>query len=495
MTAPPNKPVSPAKGGFIAALKKSFTSKVPAKDRVPFLQKLAYGLGGPIEGTAVWVPQSNLTPVFNIGLGMNPALLGLILMFWRAWDCFADPIFGNMSDNARTPWGRRRPFIVIGAILTGLTLPIMWWSPQGLSETGLFYWLLVSGLLFYSFFPLWAMPYYSLSMEMSPDYDERTNITSYRCYAQQFFGLFAAWILAWAASPLFSRLHDNKPDLVNGMRYISLVLAVITIIFGVLPGLFVKERYYEKETSKQPREPLLKGIKQTLSTRPFLWLLLIVTFGNFGFGLVGVLGFYVNAYYVCDGNIQLATEIQGVKSTLLFLPNLLTIPFCTWLTARYGKKFLLYLTAASGLLGNISIYFLYTPAHPWLQILPALLLAPMSQGPWLILPAMQADVADYDELFTSQRREGSFSAIFSWTLKAQGTVVNGLSGLVLIWTGFAIANGPHQSQAVLDHLKNYYIWIPVASLLLYLFAISRYELTRGRMQEIRRELEQRRGVI
>jgi GPH family glycoside/pentoside/hexuronide:cation symporter len=472
-----------------------FKSKVPPKDQVPFLQKIAYGLGGPIEGTAVWVPQSNLTPVFNIGLGMNPALLGLILMIWRGWDCFADPIVGNISDNARTPWGRRKPFIVLGAILTGVTLPLMWWSPQGLNQNQLFYWLLVSGLLFYSFFPIWAMPYYSLSMEMSPDYDERTNITSYRCYAQQFFGLFAAWILAFAASPIFGDVHDNKPNLVNGMRYISLALAFITIFFGVLPGLFVKERYYEKDASKQAKEPLLRGIKQTLSTRPFLWLLIIVICGNFGFGLVGILGFYVNAYYVCDGNLALATEIQGVKSTLLFLPNLLTIPLCTWLTAKYGKKFLLYVTAASGLLGNISIYFFYTPSHPWLQILPALLLAPMGQGPWLILPAMQADVADYDELFTGQRREGSFSAIFSWTLKAQGTIVNGLSGLVLVWTGFAIEKGPHQPLYVLDNLKSYYIWIPVISLILYIFAISRYELTRGRMNEIRKELELRRGEI
>ena len=472
-----------------------FASKIPAKDRVPFLQKLAYGLGGPIEGTAVWVPQSNLTPVFNIGLGMNPALLGLILMIWRGWDCFADPIVGNISDNARTPWGRRKPLIVAGAVLTALTLPLMWWAPHGLGQTQLFYWLLVSGLLFYSFFPIWGMPYYSLAMEMTPDYDERTNITAYRCYAQQFFGLFSAWILAFAASPAFSLLHENKPDLVNGMRYVSLVLAVITIVLGVLPGIFVKERYYAKETSKQAKEPLLRGIKQTLSTRPFLWLLTIVTCGTFGFGLVGILGFYVNAYYVCKGDIALAAEIQGVKSTLLFLPNLLTIPFCTWLTSKYGKKFLLYVTAASGLAGNLSILVFYTPTHPWLQIIPALLLAPMSQGPWLILPAMQADVADYDELFTQQRREGSFSAIFSWTLKAMGTIVNGLSGLVLVWTGFAIANGAHQPQSVLDNLRYYYVWIPVVFLLLYVYAISRYELTRERMREIRAELESRRGVI
>lgn len=472
-----------------------FRSRVPEKDRVPFWQKVAYGLGGPVEGTAIWIPQGNLTPVFNIALGMNPALLGIVLMLWRIYDAVADQVMGNISDNARTRWGRRRPFIVAGAVLTGLTMPLIWWMPAGLAEWQMFAWLLMGGLVFYTCFSIWAMPYYSLQLEMSPDYNERTNITAYRAYAQQLLQVAASWVLALVSLPVFSRLPDAQPDLVNGMRYVSIGLGALTIVLGVLPGLFVKERYYEKETSKQAKQPLVKGLKQTLSTRPFLWIILIVFTKTFGVGLVATIGFYLNAYYACRGDLVLATTISGVIGTVLFAPNLLSIPLCTWIANRWDKRTLLYVTVVSGILGSLSVYLFVTPVNPWLQLIPALLTGPIGIGLWLVVPSMQADVADYDELMTGIRREGSFSAVFSWTFKASSALTGGLSGIILVWTGFAIHQGADQAPHVLTNLKLFYIWIPIVFLVFCLFAINRYPLTRLRMAEIRSELERRRGAI
>lgn len=474
---------------------KSFKSKVPQKDRVPFWQKVAYGLGGPVEGTANWIPTQNLTPVFNIGLRLSPALLGIITMVWRGWDAFSDPVMGNISDNTRTRWGRRRPFIVLGAILTGLTMPLMWWAPRGMGESMTFVWLPVAGILFYTCFTIWSMPYYSLYLEMTPDYDERTNITAYRAFPQQILQLFSGWILAGASLAIFGTNIDGSPDLVNGMRYISIALGIATICLGVLPGLFVKERYYAKETSHQVKQKLLPSLKQTLTTRPFLVVLGIVFTKSFGFGMVNTLGFYVNAYYVCQGDIKLAATINGVKTTRLFAPNLLAIPICTWLTSRYGKKFILYLVAASGLIGNLSIYLFYTPENPWLQLIPPLLIGPLSTGMWLIVPAMQADVTDYDELQTGVRREGSFSAVFSWIFKVSGTLTGGLGGILLVATGFDVAHGADQPGHVLLNLRNLYICIPMIFLILNIIFISCYTLSRKKMAEIRTELESRRGII
>ncbi|SDT94824.1 glycoside/pentoside/hexuronide:cation symporter, GPH family [Verrucomicrobium sp. GAS474] len=469
--------------------------KIPEKDRVPFWQKVAYGLGGPVEGTAIWIPQGNLTPVFNIALGLNPALLGIVLMCWRIWDAAADQVMGNFSDNARTRWGRRKPFIVLGAILTALTMPVIWWMPHGLPEWQMFAWLLLGGILFYSCFSIWAMPYYSLQLEMSPDYNERTNITAYRAYAQQFLQLAGGWILALASLPIFSRLPGGAPDLANGMRYISLGLAALTLVLGVLPGLFVRERYYAKEASRQPKEPLWQGLKQTLSTRPFLWIITIVFTKTFGFGLIGTLGFYLNAYYACGGDLHLATKIGGVIATALFAPNLLAIPLCTWIANRWDKKTLLYITVLSGLCGSLSVSVFVTPAHPWLQVIPPLLMGPVGIGLWLVVPSMQADVADYDEWMGGKRREGSFSAVFSWTLKATTALSGGLSGVLLVLCGFK--SGPHAAQDphVLATLKLFYIGTPLLFLIVSLFAISRYPLTREKVAEIRAALEARRGVI
>ncbi|HEX4085771.1 MAG TPA: MFS transporter [Chthoniobacteraceae bacterium] len=486
---------SPGLPGLRARFRKLFESTVTPADRVPFWQKVAYGLGGPVEGAAVWIPQTNLMPVFNVGLGISPAALGAVVMLWRAWDACADLVTGNLSDNARTRWGRRRPFIVLGALLTGLTMPLIWWAPQGMGELAACAWILISGMIFYACFSLWAMPYYSLQLEMTPDYNERTNVTAYRAFAQQIMNLLAGWVLALAACPLLSRHADHSPDLVNGMRYISIALGLLTIALGVLPGLFVPERYYRKDASKQSAENIWTGLKQTFSRKPFLWILAIVFSKTFGFGIVNALTFYLNAFYVCRGDIKLATAIAGVSSTLLFAPNLFAIPLCTWIASRMGKHILLYVTVAFGILGSLSVYPCVTPAHPWLQVIPSLLIGPIGIGLWLVIPSMQADVADYDELITCQRREGSFSAIFSWCLKASNALTSGFGGIVLVLMGFKIANGANQSPRVLENLKLLYIWAPVLFLSFCLFAISRYDLTRERMREIRNELEARRGAI
>jgi GPH family glycoside/pentoside/hexuronide:cation symporter len=191
----------------------------------------------------------------------------------------------------------------------------------------------------------------------------------------------------------------------------------------------------------------------------------------------------------------LATTITGVSSTLLFAPNLFAIPLCTWLSNYFGKRTMLYLTVLSGIIGSLSMYVFVTPAHPWLQIIPSLLIGPIGIGLWLVVPSMQADIADYDELMTGQRREGSFSAVFSWTVKATNALTSGVGGVLLLLIGFNIKHGGEQEPHVLAHLKLVSIWIPIAFLILSLFAIRRYDLTRERMLDIRRQLESRRGTV
>ncbi len=108
------------------------------------------------------------------------------------------------------------------------------------------------GHTFYSCFSVWAMPYYSLQLEMSPDYNERTNITAYRAYAQQFIQLASGWILALAALPIFSRLADGKPDMANGMRYISIGLGILTIVLEFSPVSLSRSAITKRTPASSP---------------------------------------------------------------------------------------------------------------------------------------------------------------------------------------------------------------------------------------------------
>ena len=96
-------------------------------------------------------------PIFNIGFGINAAVLGVIAMVFKAWDAVLNPYVGNFSDNLRTRWGRRRPLIVIGAISTALVLPSVWWIPESFSQTTVIIFLVIYGLLLFTAYTIWEI--------------------------------------------------------------------------------------------------------------------------------------------------------------------------------------------------------------------------------------------------------------------------------------------------------------------------------------------------
>jgi GPH family glycoside/pentoside/hexuronide:cation symporter len=103
-------------------------------DRIPFRLKLVYGLGAFVNNLLA-AASGGMMIVLNLGLGMNPALVGLLGALPRLWDAFIDPVMGYVSDNTRTRWGRRRPYIFIGAISVGIVFALLWQLPPGRSES------------------------------------------------------------------------------------------------------------------------------------------------------------------------------------------------------------------------------------------------------------------------------------------------------------------------------------------------------------------------
>src|SRR6185436_14124928 len=135
-------------------------------------------------------------PYFNIGMGMSPAILSLILVIFQIWNAFMDPIMGNLSDNTRTRWGRRRPYMVVGAVVTACIYPFIWRAPFSWGETGAMIYLIGIGLLFYTSFSVWAMPYYALQIELTPNYDERTRLSAWITFFGKISSLGSSWTLA-----------------------------------------------------------------------------------------------------------------------------------------------------------------------------------------------------------------------------------------------------------------------------------------------------------
>ena len=468
-------------------------SSIARDDRIPLLQKIMFSAGGTIDYVATILSTSVLwMPYFNIGLGLDPALLGIVLMILRGWDAFIDPVMGNLSDNARTRWGRRRPFMVSGAILTAALFPALWRVPPQWGATGQAAYLVGVGVIFFTCYSSWSMPYFGLQLELTPNYDERTRLAAWMAFCGKFTGLMGGWILAILTSRIFADPVTGKPNIVHAVQVCSWFIAAFILVVGLLPPLFVKERYYEAETKHQSRDPFWQSIRESAHCLP-LWLLIGISFFLvLGSTFSAVLGQYMNIYFVNAGKLAHASVIGGWISSAMFITGILTLPFWTWMGEKFDKKILVSVLLAGSMAGHLLNLVCLRPGYPYLQLIPALFSSFVLSAVWLFLPSMKGDVADYDELKTSRRREGALNAFYSWFIKAALTLAAGTAGIAIHFSHFSAAVIA-QPPEVLQRMKLLYLGVPLLFWSATLFFIWHYPLNRQRMAEIRTELEARRG--
>ena len=204
-------------------------------DRIPFHLKVVYGLGAFVNNLLA-AASGGMMIVLNLGLGMNPALVGLLGALPRLWDAFIDPVMGYISDNTRTRWGRRRPYIFIGAIAVGIVFALLWQLPPGKSESFYFWYFLLGSLLFYLAYTVFAAPWVGLGYELTPDYHERTRLMGVQNFIGQLAYVIAPWFLLIMQS---ERLFDG---MVDGAAGLAIVIGICVMAIGVLPAIFLRER-------------------------------------------------------------------------------------------------------------------------------------------------------------------------------------------------------------------------------------------------------------
>ncbi|MCU0624391.1 MAG: MFS transporter, partial [Gemmatimonadaceae bacterium] len=208
------------------------------QDRIPFAHKVAYGLGAFVNNTLA-AAIGGMIIILNLGLGMNPALVGLAGALPRVTDALTDPIMGFVSDSTRSRWGRRRPYIFAGAILSGLTYAALWLLPDGRSELFYFWWFTIGSTIFYLGYTIFATPWVALGYELTPDYHERTRLMG----VQNFIGQ-----IAYLISPWFLWIMTNKTWFATpkaGAAGLALAIGAVAIVVGVIPAIILRERHLD----------------------------------------------------------------------------------------------------------------------------------------------------------------------------------------------------------------------------------------------------------
>lgn len=412
------------------------------EDRVPWVQLIAYGMGGLIPVALFNIAVQLIGLLGNISLGLSAFWLGTIMIIPRLWDALSDPIVGHMSDNTRTRWGRRRPYILVGGIAVALSFVAMWWVPRGEWIRNVFpseaaytwfqlFYILIGLLVFFTACTIFEIPHGALGMEMSDDYHERTRLFSAKSFLGNLFSMGTPWLILLAGLEVFR----GNGDLTDGMRYVSMFIAALLIPMACWWFAALKEpRLTVAEARKKP--DFWYDMRTTIRNRTFLSLVVIIFTLAMGFNFVNNFANYITIFYLYGGDVTAASPLLGVAGTVWAVTGLVAVFPLNWLSRRLGKNRTLLIAILLMCGAQLAKIACYDPTYPYLLLFPTAMLSAGMLMFFTLGASMVGDVCDEDELHTGTRSEGSYYSVYWWFIKTGWAFASFVTGALLVFTCF-----------------------------------------------------------
>ena len=448
------------------------------KNSSPLIEKVAYGLAGGSETIMANLIFVLAYPIYQAGWGIDARWIGLAVGIPRLWDALVDPLMGNISDNAKNRWGRRKPFIFFGAILTGIVCMLMWIPPANMGKMVIFGHFFICSILYFTCYTVFSIPYNALGYEMSQSYDGRTNIMSFK--------LFFTCLVGSLTLPLAFRMcFWFGSDKITGVRIVGVIFGAIMIIFGVLPAFLCRER-----VCNQHKIVLSSAFKSTLKNKLFLIACGITIFMVLGVYISLPLQYYVNMAYILPGNEVETSKYMMYNSYVWGIMGFISVPVINYFSRRYDKMIVLQVGLILIIAGQMLTWFYYTPNKPYLQLLNSVIVPSGMTCIWLLISSSIADICDLDELNTNRRREGMFGAVYNMAVKGGVAFTITVSGYVINWTGYH-ASLTVQSSETIFKIRLMIAFIPILFLSLALIMTFIYPLSRQKVLVIRNALDAR----
>ncbi len=454
---------------------------------IPIREKLAYGVGdtainiayGAIGFYMLWF-------IINVG-GISPAKGGLIFMLARAWDAITDYLMGRISDQTKSKWGRRRPYIFFGAIPMGICFAMLWYVPQATEAMRFAYYLTVF-ILFNTAFTVVAVPYGSLMAEMTQNYDERTSLSGFRMGSSFVGTLLGAAGVSLIVDVLFGDLPKTQSFPYMGMIFGVLIIG---ILFITASGTRERARH-----SEQAYEGFMETIGSFFKLKEFRIVLGMFLFNMIGFDII-MASFY---FFIAD-----VVKIEGDPTVFMAIPLVIAAaasPLWIFLGERWGKQ-KAYIIAAFYFTAVMLLCLIAPEKNVGMTVLICALagigISASQIIPWSILP----DVIEIDEYKNGVRREGAFFGISTFLYKVASAIAIAGTGAALGYFGYIEASPDEaiaatqvivQPDSALMAVRGLIGVAPGICFLISAFFVYILPINKERFQEILAELEARKAA-
>lgn len=431
-------------------------------------------------------------------VGLDPRLASIATLVGILWDAVNDPLVGSLSDRIQGGrFGKRRTFLVWFSIPFGLAYLILWWAPPFENE------LLLAGSVALAFMladtmqSLVSVPYYSLTATITPNYDERTSLTTFR----MFFNLASSLVVAIVGPEIVKSMVAGGASQQQGYFVVAAIFGGIAIVPLLLIGFFIKEHDQPAPESDEDLPKFRDGLRSAWENVPFRFATVIYMLNWMTFDLIAMMLPFFLTYWVSEGDLLARANLFGISLAIesavlgvLLITAVVTLPFWNWLSKKYGKKkaylsclvywalvLLTILTIQQGQV-NTTLFIAF--------------LAGIGASAAHVLPdAIFPDVIEWDELRTGKRYEGVYYGTKNFMRKLTGAFSTFIALQVLGWFGYA---APAEGAVVATQAPSALMAIriltgPVGAFLL-LCAIPMtwyYPLTRARHTRIRNLLQRK----
>ena len=438
-------------------------------DKLPRKTKLFYGIGDLGNAVVNSAIQFFLMKFYTDGALVSPALAGNALLIGKIWDAVNDPLFGWFTDRTQSRHGKRRVFMLFGAIPLAIAIALLWFVPQA-DRIWTFVWIAATFLLFDTIWTLTNVPYYSLTSELTDDYDERSSLTAYRMAMA-----VPAYLVGAALTPAIVGLFALQR---TGYAFIGIAYGLFAAVALLISAAGIRER--KSLAVAKPEASPIKSLLVALKNRPFVWLCGAYFVINLSFAFIKTL----MAYYI-EYQLLMKAETTLVMGLMLICVTI-SLPFWQWVSRKMDKGPAYGLGMAVGALAVVLTFFLPHQSTGLIYIVSVLAGFGFS-AQWIFPWAMVADVADYDRAETGQQRSGMYYGV--WGLATKISEALALAAVGWILTGFQYVPNVEQSSQALLGIRLFFGLVPAAIIFLSLPLLFKYPITRQRHAEVRARLD------
>ncbi|MFN8598485.1 MAG: glycoside-pentoside-hexuronide (GPH):cation symporter [Anaerolineae bacterium] len=446
-------------------------------------RKIAYGAGDSgFSLTSTALALLYLDFLINV-VGLDPGLAGVSIGVGRIWDALNDLIIGTLSDRTRSRWGRRRPYLLFGALPFGLAFILMWLVPTTNDKTLLTIYYTAMYIVFDTLFTLVNVPYIALTPELAPTYDERTSLHSYRMAFSIGFGLIGA-VAPLAIVDALAGVNASVE--VHRAAYAS--MAAILGLLSVIPIYVTFATTRENPAYQElPAPGLRDSFRIAASNKAFLiaagiYLLTWIPIDLIQFVLV----FLIRDYFRLSGGDR------DVIFALIFGVAVLALPLWVWLAERWNKPRAYQVGMV--FLACVLIGLSFMPAGQATLVFIVAALAGVGVSAAHAIPlAILPDTIEWDELRSSNRQEAAYYSVITLIQKMVSAGTIAVTGSLLAATGY-IERGATQPASALNAIQFLSGPLPAIFFVAGIVLCAFYPISREKHARILRALEKKRAL-